>query len=53
MNAVEIEQAITDLAEQPIEAVRRIRDGSITEFIYDPKTARLVGYARTHYKDEP
>lgn len=35
------------------EAVQRIRDGSITEFIYDPKTARLVGYARTHYKDEP
>ena len=32
------------------EAVQRIRDGSITEFIYDPKTARLVGYARTHYK---
>ncbi len=35
------------------EAVQRIRDGSITEFIYDPKTARLVGCARTHYKDEP
>lgn len=35
------------------EAVQRIRDGSITEVIYDPKTARLVGYARTHYKDEP
>lgn len=35
------------------EAVQRIRDGSITEFIYDPQTARLVGYARTHYKDEP
>jgi hypothetical protein len=25
------------------EAVRRIRDGSITEVVYDPKTARLVG----------
>ena len=25
------------------EAVRRIRDGSVTEAIYDPKTARLVG----------
>ncbi len=25
------------------EAVRRIRDGSITEVIYDPETARLVG----------
>ena len=25
------------------EAVQRIRDGSITEVIYDPKTARLVG----------
>ena len=25
------------------EAVRRIRDGSITEVAYDPKTARLVG----------
>jgi hypothetical protein len=25
------------------EAVRRIRDGSITEVTYDPKTARLVG----------
>jgi hypothetical protein len=35
------------------EAVQRIRDGSITEFIYDPQTARLVGYARTHSKDEP
>ena len=30
------------------EAVQRIRDGSITEVIYDPKTARLVGYAQTH-----
>ncbi|WP_413460157.1 GIY-YIG nuclease family protein [Herbaspirillum huttiense] len=29
------------------EAVQRIRDGSITEAAYDPKTARLVGYART------
>ncbi len=35
------------------EAVQRIRDGSITEVIYDPSTARLVGYARKHYKDEP
>ena len=25
------------------EAVQRIRDGSITEVVYDPKTARLVG----------
>lgn len=25
------------------EAVERIRDGSITELVYDPKTARLVG----------
>ena len=25
------------------EAVQRIRDGSITDFVYDPKTARLVG----------
>lgn len=25
------------------EAVRRIRDGSITDVLYDPKTARLVG----------
>lgn len=30
------------------EAVQRIRDGSITDIIYDPKTARLVAYARTH-----
>lgn len=29
------------------EAVQRIRDGSVTEAIYDPKTARLVGYAQT------
>ena len=29
------------------EAVRCIRDGSITEVAYDPKTARLVGVART------
>ncbi|MGE4125599.1 MAG: GIY-YIG nuclease family protein [Pusillimonas sp.] len=35
------------------EAVQRIRDGSITEVIYDPKTARLMGHVRTHYKDEP
>lgn len=27
------------------EAVQRIRDGSITDVIYDPKTARLVGLA--------
>lgn len=25
------------------EAVKRIRDGSITELVYDPHTARLVG----------
>jgi hypothetical protein len=24
------------------EAVERIKDGTITEYIYDPKTARLV-----------
>lgn len=30
------------------EAVQRIRDGSITDVIYDPKTARLVAYVRTH-----
>lgn len=30
------------------EAVQRIRDGSITEVIYDPETARLVSYAQTH-----
>jgi T5orf172 domain len=35
------------------EAVQRIRDASITEVIYDPSTARLVGYARKQYKDEP
>lgn len=34
------------------EAVQRIRDGSITKVIYDPKTARLVGYAGTHDKEE-
>lgn len=28
------------------EAVQRIRDGSITDVVYDPKTARLVGVAR-------
>ena len=35
------------------EAVQRIRDGSITEVIYDPKTARLVRYAGTHYTEKP
>ncbi|MEY2340986.1 GIY-YIG nuclease family protein [Acidithiobacillus sp. IBUN Pt1247-S3] len=35
------------------EAVQRIRDGSITEVVYDPKTARLVDYAQTQYKDAP
>ncbi|HAV71885.1 MAG TPA: hypothetical protein DCX91_08245 [Stenotrophomonas sp.] len=35
------------------EAVQRIRDGSITECIYDPRTARLVGCARNPCKDEP
>lgn len=35
------------------EAVQHIRDGSITEVIYDPETARLVGYTRTNYKDKP
>jgi hypothetical protein len=35
------------------EAVQHIRDGSITEVIYDPETARLVGYARTNHKDKP
>jgi len=34
------------------EAVQCIRDGCITEMIYDPQTARLVGSARTHYKEE-
>jgi T5orf172 domain len=29
------------------EAVKSIRDGSITDVVYDPKTARLVGVART------
>jgi hypothetical protein len=29
------------------EAVQSIRDGSITDVVYDPKTARLVGVART------
>lgn len=49
MNAVEIEQAVTELAEQPFDliefpyAAQRIPDGSMTEVIYDPKTARLVG----------
>lgn len=28
------------------EAVSRIRDGSITNVVYDPKTASLVGLAR-------
>lgn len=28
------------------EAVQRIRDGSITDVVYDPQTARLVGVAR-------
>ena len=27
------------------EAVERIKDGTITELVYDPKTARLVGRA--------
>ena len=35
------------------EAVQRIQAGSITEVVYDPKTARLVNSAQTHYKDEP
>lgn len=35
------------------EAVQRIRDGSITEVIYDPKTARLVRYSETHYEEKP
>lgn len=30
------------------EAVQRIRDGSITELVYDPKTARLVGDVPIH-----
>lgn len=34
------------------EAVRRIQNGSITEVIYDPKTARLVRYAGTYDKEE-
>ena len=35
------------------EAVQRIRDGSITDVIYDPKTARLLRYAGTHYTEKP
>jgi len=35
------------------EAVLRIRDGSITEVIYDPKTARLVRDAGAHYQEKP
>lgn len=34
------------------EAVQCIRDGSITEMVYEPQTARLVGSARTHHKEE-
>jgi hypothetical protein len=30
------------------EAVKRIKDGSITEYIYDPKSARLVHRAERH-----
>ncbi len=33
------------------EAVRRTHDGSITEVVYDPKTARLVSYAQIPHKD--
>ena len=29
------------------EAVQCLRDGSITDVVYDPETARLVGVART------
>ena len=29
------------------EAVQCIRDGSITDVVYDPESARLVGIART------
>jgi hypothetical protein len=29
------------------EAVRCIRDGSIADVVYDPKTAKLVGVARS------
>ena len=29
------------------EAVQYLRDGSITDVVYDPETARLVGVART------
>lgn len=35
------------------EAVQRIRDGSITEVIYDPETARLVGYAGKNHVEKP
>jgi len=31
------------------ETVQRIRDGSITDVVYDPKTARLIG-TRTHQR---
>ena len=33
------------------EAVQRVRDGSITEVVYDPKTARLIDLAGTRNRD--
>ncbi|MDB4831435.1 hypothetical protein OAH28_02005 [Hyphomicrobiales bacterium] len=39
MNAVEIEQAISELAEQ---TYNRIKDGSIVHYKYDIKAASLV-----------
>ena len=52
MNAVEIEEAISALALEPfdpaefpcafLEAVEKIRDGTITQYCYDAKTASLA-----------
>lgn len=38
MNAVEIEQAVSLLF---YEAVQRIQDGTIADYLYNPQTSRL------------
>lgn len=53
MNAVEIKQAIFVPLFVVDEAVKRIKDGSFTDYVYDPQAAQLVKAAKPASKGRP